>query len=751
MMRKSKRVLCLVLSAVFVFSSLMLGGCNKNPEETDASTVNTVQITETTMPETSETKGKIDPDKADGQLGEVIDYKEEALKIAAEVGLSEEDLKGEYALFLEYAEAVSGNPSLYQFSGYVYQLFPVVADNLDEEDKEHFLDKVKTLRFEEDAFDSLGGYYSSGGNYVLIGDAFYSQLDGTFAFSIYHELMHFVDGSIDEGGSLAAYMNDGTIKDASELTEEEKNDVKQYIGDAGFVEGGAEHYVAQYYSNNVSNLAYYEAAVIMTTLEYIIGSEKLAEIFFDSNTAYAFTTFLQENGFTAEDSVAYMNAINYAAYGDVGGSMKNPQEMLIKLYEIYKGTEFRNDLAFCEMLESCYLYGYSFSDLAPYGHAFTDKLDDWKIMVAEEFGCDEATFSYYPYPIIVDGQLKFSCLTYLYGPDIESRKSEAIFIFEYDFANEEIIDHEIIYKEWMPEDPVDRLPSELDGDGKELLAECVADNSAAHDQSVKGTNKELVDLYKRAEEIGSKHGVYIWFDDLVPEGHLSDYVSAASDPAKISDALDKIEAILDLYPEDYFDQLLFEYFYGAAICLYDGPNDDFIPEICYSSDQYYMVMNVNVSSTAVNKYYGAEETRAKYHPDLTPFEAQLLCEIWKSTERFFKTRNNNFEKTQINEKSWSKLNEFNFDYTGCTDDEIIDMMLSEFINLDYFTDKKCVSSATNDRVSIYMCMMGYALTGKKPEVSEFVAAKGDELCRAMRIMFVTDNWPTVTSWEKVCG
>ena len=99
-MKKPYRWACLALVAAFAFSSV--AGCHrKETDETSETTETTEVTTEVTdgvldeeTDETSETSEWADPDKAFTELPR--NYKEEALEIAAKVGLTEEDLRGEY-------------------------------------------------------------------------------------------------------------------------------------------------------------------------------------------------------------------------------------------------------------------------------------------------------------------------------------------------------------------------------------------------------------------------------------------------------------------------------------------------------------------------------------------------------------------------------------------------------------------------------------------------------------------------------
>ena len=761
-MKKHYNWACLALAATFTFSSLALSGCHhKDTEETTETTENT-EVTTTVNDEESEDTNPSDttdesewkdPDQVSSDIKR--DYKTEALELAEKVGLTEEDLRGEYEYFIEFAECVDGNPALYDYEGYVYQLFPMVADQIEDEDKEYFLSQLSNLVIEEgDPGETASAYYAIANNYVLIGGWNFNMVEEVASLTVYHELVHFVDGAIDGVPSNVAVMNDGSIKITAELTEDEKADVKQYVEASCFVEGGAEHYAAKYYASSGINLAYGNPTMFIIGLEYILGTEKVDSLFFNSNTTYEVFKLFEEYGFTDDEIIKLINGLNQQLDGYNlnynSSDMMNPQEALIRLYGEEIGTDYKEDLIFCEILARM-ADGEHFTNIAPYPCAFSrEMIDSWKEIVAEEYGVEAGDISAmnYPDPIIIDGEVVFNTIYTVFYRNDFGRTEGGLFKFKYDFEKKELIEYECQTCDWVPGEVNDKFKNEKSSGAKDLIESLKVDNSAAHDQTVTGSMNNLQDQYKRAENIGSKYGVYIWFADLSPMGLLNKD-KVATDPDKIDAALDDIETVLSLYPEDYFDQLLFEYYSGFAICLYDGGYDPYMRGSYNVNGDYYMIINLNVSNPTLNAFYGADTVRNMGFTNVNIAQTQLICDIWKCTEKFFTNYNSHFEEPTKGDESWKKVNQPYFTYVDATDDQIIDIIMGDHYSWDYFICREAVTFKVTDRTLLYEYVMLSVLTDSISDLNPECEAKVEEICDEIRHYFDTEDWPDTTSWESI--
>ena len=745
MIGKRYKVACLFLCAALTATTLMTVGCDNNSEEKTGTSGNeSIEVDITSITETSETSEDQEPQETKKTADQ-----DEILARATELGFTEEDLRGKYDLFMRFDDVVSKNPELGDFRGFVYVIFPVIADNLKEENEEYFFDKLQRLTIKEETGSTR---YDPETNTLIVGNQVVMiSNENNRALNIVHTLMHFVDYSIDGDTSIACLMEDGSIRDMSEVAESEKGQIVKELDNPIFFEGGAVLNECKYYSYATTAFAKYSETVFMTGFEYIFGSEKLDEVFFDHNTSYKLTQVLSENGFTNEEIVRFFNGSEaFVSMSDpeyAAEDMMSPQEALIRLYENNRDTDYKEDkifmdiisLVYYDKLASCPADHDPFSELY-----FADQIVGWEKELAKKYGAEEdhAMLTSYPMPIFIDGEIKATSLLRLVDTD-----DQKAWVMDYSFDPNDNVSYEVIDVNWIPEYPVVKLNVEVGSDAIELIDFYTVDNSYAHDQTVTGTNGALTDLYDTACEIGSKYGVHIWFDDLVPAGVLPEGASTA-DHDKISNALDKINKVLELYPENYFDQLLFEYYSGLSICLYDGEAMDSCRSV-FVDGSYYMTIFVNVSASEVVGYSGAEDLRSETFSSVDPITAQLVCDIWKCTEKFVDNHNAHFKTQSVNDDSWNDCNPMNYEYPNSEDDNFLAVVDTEE-NQPYFISRKAMASAENDRLLTYEYVMLATLSGQDTSsLSDELKAKLFELSRGIRAVFDSTEWPDDLGWENI--
>ena len=178
-MFRSQRVRSAFLAGAVVVSILAGTGCQKSADakETTASTSDSsepivtslesesreTQESSTEKPETADTA----PDRSSGEE----EFKQEALKLAQELGVKEDELHGQYGLFLKYVDCIDQNTELGTLKDYVLHLFPVVADHLKPEDESYFFQNLSELRAEiGETMSSSAAEFYPGSNLVLINE-----------------------------------------------------------------------------------------------------------------------------------------------------------------------------------------------------------------------------------------------------------------------------------------------------------------------------------------------------------------------------------------------------------------------------------------------------------------------------------------------------------------------------------------------------------------------------------------------------
>ena len=145
-MFRSQRVRSAFLAGAVVVSILAGTGCKKNsdakgttaaPSESSEPIVTSLESESRETQESSSEKPETADTAPDGSSGEK-EFKQEALKLAQELGVKEDELHGQYGLFLKYVDCIDQNTELGTLKDYVLHLFPVVADHLKPEDESYF-------------------------------------------------------------------------------------------------------------------------------------------------------------------------------------------------------------------------------------------------------------------------------------------------------------------------------------------------------------------------------------------------------------------------------------------------------------------------------------------------------------------------------------------------------------------------------------------------------------------------------------
>lgn len=279
--------------------------------------------------------------------------KAEALRLGTLHGLGEDDLRGEYALFIRFSETIEANSGLGDFKGIVYKLFPVIADEKDHLDEEYFFEKLGSLTLQvEEMGDTVGGLLSYESNSIWLNSILLTSHKASLAKTLYHELMHFVDYCI-EGYHGQVYILDGRHlkeNEAEMLPAEDKSRLL-LCGEAWIVtEGGAELYTAKYLTGAPS--AYLNGVAFLTGIEYIMGEEYLNELFFRWDRDALLEELFYEIGYTHDEYTAALETLT-----DIVKNQTRPEDkvsiedILIDLYELKLGGNWKEDKEFLYILK----------------------------------------------------------------------------------------------------------------------------------------------------------------------------------------------------------------------------------------------------------------------------------------------------------------------------------------------------------------------------------------------------------------
>ncbi|MBQ1739123.1 MAG: hypothetical protein II108_02670 [Clostridiales bacterium] len=437
---------CTILAASFLIASLSLAGCFETRSPRTARSQANAEVKPGTPTEASPTP----------TLTPTPDPKDDAVKLAAEFGLTEEDLRGKYDLFIRYAEVVGSNPEFKGRREFIYHLFPVIAEHLKSENEEFFFGKVKDLKITQKHTDGIDGQYIQTENKIELDPDLETRM-GKEAYSsvFYHELMHFIDLNI-AGSGLEGYtclMDDGSIRKYGDLDYGEMRHMKDYLY-SYFIEGGAEMYTSEYFTYAPNS--YLPRVRFLVGMKYIFGVEKIDNMFFDVDTDYQFAQLLMANGFTTEETVkVFMAMRNTPDALSEPKTLIDPREVLIRLYINNVGPDYEKDKTFCLILGSM-----NESDLnkipSDYSKFYTklsgvsqeEVLQVWGYLTNIVGDYDvQWGFIGLPAPLYLNGELKLAVTA---GPTEGNKLDYKAVVVDYDFEKNEIKDI-TIHEKWSPE------------------------------------------------------------------------------------------------------------------------------------------------------------------------------------------------------------------------------------------------------------------------------------------------------------
>lgn len=437
---------CTILAAAFLIASLSLAGCFETRSPRTARSQANAEVKPGTPTEASPTP----------TLTPTPDPKDDAVKLASEVGLTEEDLRGKYDLFIRYAEVVGSNPEFKGRREFIYHLFPVIAEHLKSENEEFFFGKVKELKITQKHTDGIDGQYIQTENKIELDPDLETRM-GKEAYSsvFYHELMHFIDLNIAGSGleGYACLMDDGSIRKHGDLDYGEMRHMKDYLY-SYFIEGGAEMYTSEYFTYAPNS--YLPRVRFLVGMKYIFGVEKIDNMFFDVDTDYQFAQLLMANGFTTEETVkVFMAMRNTPDALSEPKTLIDPREVLIRLYINNVGPDYEKDKTFCLILGSM-----NESDLnkipSDYSKFYTklsgvsqeDVLQVWGYLTNIVGDYDvQWGFIGLPAPLYLNGELKLAVTA---GPTEGNKLDYKAVVVDYDFEKNEIKDI-TIHEKWSPE------------------------------------------------------------------------------------------------------------------------------------------------------------------------------------------------------------------------------------------------------------------------------------------------------------
>lgn len=248
---------------------------------------------------------------------------------------------------------------------------------------------------------------------------------------------------------------------------------------------------------------------------------------------------------------------------------------------------------------------------------------------------------------------------------------------------------------------------------------------------------ELEPLRQRADELEAEYGITILLSGQCAQATASsgmtitttDQAGLPDEAAAISDALDRLEAALKLYPEDFFRQFQNEAGERGLLVLLveDFEDERNVIGLCWTLGQWYPIA-VDITSGQV------EET--------------CCHEIWHATEN----RIRDLDETALDLAAWEACNPAGFHYSGDTTSGYLDDTANTYLygaagEAVYFVDPYAKTKPQEDRARLMEYVMCTEWDAKMMLEHPVMAEKLRLLCDAIRSVFDTEQWEYV-HWER---
>ena len=240
------------------------------------------------------------------------------------------------------------------------------------------------------------------------------------------------------------------------------------------------------------------------------------------------------------------------------------------------------------------------------------------------------------------------------------------------------------------------------------------------------------ELYARARELSETYGVTIRIAEQISDEYTGYTAETCLNESMISKALNDVENALSVYPDRFFEQLLYGSIREVEIHLTGNLEMNDIPEDSGNGfTSFAGFASSGDSHSLIVLDIGASVESSLYHEifhlidDKLTFDAQLRPE------------------SNYSEEEWAKLNPDGFEYANQLynlPDSFYDGKYEE-----WFTGYYARTNSKEDRATI----MEDAMAGYRDMfiLAPHRQAKLEYLSNCMRDTFDTTGWPEVTVWE----
>ena len=222
----------------------------------------------------------------------------------------EDEIKNDKDLFSIYAKTAINNPKISDYLPKVLLMFKAVSINKGHLDLWYFINRLKDLEIIKSdnlSVDNAAGVYRQTSNDIRL-----KEDDDRV---IFHELMHFIDYSINNDMNNKIYECDDKLAVINDLKSYYYvNDVKEcnIINDFNrfITETGAEYYTALYY-DNYSVTAYHNVVSIYSLLNKIYGNDIMRDVYVAEDGYYQLYNLLMGSGLSLYDAKDFLVKTSY--------------------------------------------------------------------------------------------------------------------------------------------------------------------------------------------------------------------------------------------------------------------------------------------------------------------------------------------------------------------------------------------------------------------------------------------------------
>lgn len=251
---------------------------------------------------------------------------------------------------------------------------------------------------------------------------------------------------------------------------------------------------------------------------------------------------------------------------------------------------------------------------------------------------------------------------------------------------------------------------------------------------------EFEDLYEKADRIGERFGVNIYIADEVPDTFDIYALEKCLDHELVEAMLDKLEECMSCYPENFFSQNRYKNisemnFYLASTLSGMGGNSLTTAGAFVNHQNTVTSMVIDCSELYSLDYIFHHET---FH---------MIDERLQFVASFLNSTYSDNEFAEFNPKGFDYL----YSYSDYEDFEYSGDYYTKGYNK-YFLDSYSVSYPSEDKAIIFGRAVQYT---KYPEWSDWSIIKDEPviyekyryLCKSIRELYDTTDWPEVTIWE----